>query len=199
MITTVTGGTVSVEDGVKASEDYAPARKVRVDLNFAVPEGGSAAPVLDAVSILANEKVDQLLRRIVMRVQPGQVALPGEEAQTPPKTRAKKADAPKEAAPPADDAAAIVDDDLTSSAAPADPSAVVDDDLTSSAPVVSISDADLNAAVQKKNGELKQPPLIRALIGSFSPDPTKAFQLAQIPQAQRQDFLDKLAALTAPA
>lgn len=59
-----------------------------------------------------------------------------------------------------------------------------------------ITDADLNAAVQKKNGELGDPPKIRNLIGSFNPDQTKPFQLRQIPAAQRQGFLDKLAALT---
>ncbi len=222
MITTVTGGVVSVEDGTKAAEEYSPARKVRVELHFAVPEGGSAAPVLDAVSTLAAEKVDQLLgRRAAPLSASSTVTLPGSESQDPPKTRTrrtaaqiaadealKKADPAVDPTLPLDDPSAVGDEDIfVSTAQPedpaggfaADPSAIVEDDLTTAGPVTTITDDDLNAAVQKRNAELKAPPVIRELIGSFAPDRSKPFSLSQIPQAQRQDFLDKLAALSAPA
>lgn len=58
-----------------------------------------------------------------------------------------------------------------------------------------VNDADLASAVTKKNGEINNPDAIRELIGSYNPDPTKPFQLRQVPADKRQEFLGKLAAL----
>lgn len=62
-----------------------------------------------------------------------------------------------------------------------------------------ITDADLNSAVQKKNAEIKNPNAIRALIGTYNPDPKSAFQLRQIPADKRGEFIAKLNALTKAA
>jgi len=58
----ITGGIVSVEDGTKKSEEFAPARKVRVELHFDVPEGTDEGHrMLDSVAALADAKVKELL------------------------------------------------------------------------------------------------------------------------------------------
>lgn len=58
-----------------------------------------------------------------------------------------------------------------------------------------ITDAALNAAVQRKNAELGDPEAIRGVIKQYNPDPTKAFQLREIPQDKRADFITKLGGL----
>lgn len=58
-----------------------------------------------------------------------------------------------------------------------------------------ITDADLNAAVQRKNADLAAPDIIRKLIATYNPDPKQVFQLRQIPAEKRAEFLTKLAAL----
>lgn len=81
-----------------------------------------------------------------------------------------------------------------------DPAAIGDEwDVQPEAPATAVTDADLNSAVQKKNGELEAPNLIRELIGSYNPDKTKPFQLRQIPAEKRAEFLNKLGALKKPA
>ena len=60
-MSTVTGGVVSIEDGLKKPEEYAPARKVRVELHFDVAEDLDAQAVIRAVSDLAQEEVTRQL------------------------------------------------------------------------------------------------------------------------------------------
>ena len=50
----ITSGIVSIEDGTKKTEEYAPARKVRVELHFDVPEGHNGQKYLDAATTMAN-------------------------------------------------------------------------------------------------------------------------------------------------
>lgn len=64
----ILSGTVSIEDGVKSKEEYAPARKVRVELTFSVPEGSDGQPFLDTTARLADAKVRELLGRAVLAV-----------------------------------------------------------------------------------------------------------------------------------
>jgi len=52
----ITNGTVVIEDGIKAAEEFAPARKVRVELSFDYDD-------LDRVSALAQAKVNEMLGR----------------------------------------------------------------------------------------------------------------------------------------
>lgn len=235
----VSGGLVSVEDGIKAAEEYAPARKVRIELKFDVAEGADGAEALDIVLDMANARLDQQLGR---KPRTGRVvevggSRPGDnpstqgtaeaavdEANAGKRTRRTKAQieadnaaaAARTADPaaitddavPQSDPAAIQDDATTSEPTgsaggeqtSADPAAIEDWDVPAE-PVSNVTDADLNAAVQKRNGELQAtlgdaaPPKIRALIGSFNPDPTKPFNLRQIPADQRPAFLEKLKAL----
>jgi hypothetical protein len=68
MVNVVTGGVVSIEDGKKAAEEYAPARKVRVELHFSVPEGCDSEEFLDYTAEVADALVQELLGRQPPRV-----------------------------------------------------------------------------------------------------------------------------------
>ena len=65
MASVITGGTVSVEDCKKhegyPDPQFAPTRKVRVELIFAVPEGQDGKPYLDATAAEADAKVAEML------------------------------------------------------------------------------------------------------------------------------------------
>lgn len=190
----ITSGRVVVEDGTKAAEEYAPARKVCVELFFAVEDGNDAPNMLRLAAKLADDQVSQLLGR---RPTP---AVAADEAQPAPvKTRGKKAEAKVET-PPADDPASFLDDSAAEVPA-VDPAAIdFSEEVPAEEPAVvedakPITDADLNSALSKKNGEINDAPRIRKLIAEFNPDPTKPFSIAQMPAAKRPEFLTKLAAL----
>lgn len=167
----ITGGIVRYEDGIKAAEEYAPARKAAVELRFDIPEGQDTDEAISTVLALATAKVYELLG-----------------------TTPKKAAAPKKAATAAkvpdlgqgtaEDKAATVE---VKAEAKADPAAIEEE-----VPAKEISDSLLNEKVQAKNAVLGDPVKIRTLISTFNPDPTQHFVLREIPQSQRQSFLDKL-------
>lgn len=208
--TSISGGLVSVEDGTKSAIEYQPPRKVRVELRFDVAEGQDATAILGGVASLAQAKVAELL---------GQTALSNvttiTSAATAPKTR-KGGRADMIVDPPAEAGASTSAQPSQASAntSPASdeipglggdtpvaekPAADSLDDImglgATPEPVKEITDADLNAAVQKKNGELQSPPLIRDLIIKFQPDPSKPPLLANVAQAQRAQFLAELTTL----
>lgn len=216
MTNVLTGGIVSVEDGTKKSEEYAPPRKVRVELHFTLPEGtADGQTFLDAVAAQADAKVRELLGqkptaitapqvaalvadKITPRRGPGRpTAATAERAITDKDKLAEAAgvgapvagkDAPKPETKP--DPAAIVDDETI---------AVVEEDpfsVPAAEDIKPISDEELNSLVGKKHATLQKPPLIRDLVGTFKPEGwTKQFTIRDIPQAQRPDFLKKLSEL----
>lgn len=57
----ICGGMIYVEDGVKKTEEYAPARKVHVELAFDVDPGQDADELIYQVAERANAKVSELL------------------------------------------------------------------------------------------------------------------------------------------
>ena len=61
-MTVITHGSVSVEDGIRKSDELAPARRVRVELHFDNADGDDVEAALDEVSRIANERVKMLLR-----------------------------------------------------------------------------------------------------------------------------------------
>ncbi len=203
MTVDITGGRVSIEDGTKSAEEYAPARKVQVEIAF---DGGEEA--LDVALEMAETKIDQYLNR-APRVQ--KAAITGSDAPVSTRTRRTKEQI---AADNAAKAAAVdpisvledpeVQDHIEQNKATAVPVAADPADDWSSdpepvAPAVATTDADLNSATQKRNEDLGQPTLIRELIATFNPDATQAFQLKMIPAARRQEYLTKLAALKKPS
>lgn len=101
-------------------------------------------------------------------------------------------------------AAATSEDDLpplgvAGVTSPAQPNASFSlDDLAVEPEVREISVQEMNNAAAKKMQGSKDPELskkILAIIRSFNPDPAKSFQAKDIPQNQRQVFLDKLEVL----
>ena len=218
----VTSGLVSVEDGIKRAEEYAPPRKVRVELSFSVSEGETYEGIFDTVSNAASNRVAALLG-----VSPVALATVGgtETPASPPAEAPKRRGRPPKAdgassngsaggGQTSADPAAIEDPTGGAGGDPAtihlpdesgDPASVGGDDpaaIDFDAPIEPeteeadpVTDADLNSAVQKKNADLQDPPAIRKLIASYNPDPTQVFQLRQIPADKRREFLNKLAGL----
>lgn len=243
--TGITGGLVSVEDGIKKAEEYAPPRKVRVELHFEVPEGADATEFLGTVSARADNQVKALLgQKIVATATSASQKLAGGDAKPvsemtdkdrkaaeagvlvveepkkpegikrgPARPAAAKKDEPaslprgglmgemENGKVPAMKSAQIDLEDLTGPTP--QPEAKVeppdDDELFSSSPVTEVTDQQLTDAVTDRNKDLggKARVNIRTLIGSFNPDPTRAFTIKEIAQAQRGDFLEKLKTIEA--
>jgi len=215
----ITNGTVTIEDGTKAKEEYAPARKVSVTIVFSVPEGVTESAqskiYLDTAASMANAKVNELLgrsgtARALVKVEPAKEpatsGAPAAETPTagapsgkkkPAKEPAKtKADLAKEAGLPTTDTVhkAPVQLDIEEDLNP--PEDDLGDLIDAPAP---ITDAEIAKAAQMKNALQKQkdpnwqPQKLRDLITTYAgPAPKK---LTDIPAAKRQEFLDKLKAL----
>lgn len=178
---------VSIEDGVKLGDQYAPARKVKVELHSDVAEGEDADSVLDMVGRKASAKVDELLGRTAKaepkKAEPKKAAAakvidvpgkPGDEALF-----VEQAPAPTKAAP----VKVVVD-------APAEADPMAEFEVV---PVENMDDATLMTFVTKKNGSKPGlAPAIRDVIAGFNPDPAKAFRATDIPQNQRKEFLARL-------
>lgn len=212
----ITGGTISYEHGVKGAQDYEPPKKAKVELRFDIAEDLKAdAEAVEAyvakVADAAKAKVYEMLggtapAKAAVRAKPVPTPeqLANDAAVQPhpsvPKGKTKKdleaeqnaaLKAHAEANKPKPDPASMEDLATVPPAAKAvDPM----DELTTVA-ADPISDATLNKAVQVKHQETGDAVAIRAVISTFNPDPAKQFTLAQIPQAERQTFLDKLAEL----
>lgn len=203
---------VFVEDGTKAKEEYGVNRKVNVTLSSDIDDFDRVEEITERLSSLANRQVSQLLGRTSppdLKVVGGTQA-PGSDPAAIGDEPAKPTRKRRTAAEIAADAA------LAKAAHPKDPSAIDDDpgdgspdpaDLLPSEddfniepegeePAEEITDAALNAAVQRKNIEIGDPEAIRGVIKLYNPDPTKAFQLREIPADKRADFITKLGGLT---
>lgn len=210
ILTTVTGGTVFVEDGVKSKEEYAPARKVAVTLNFAVPENASAQTFLDAAATLADAKVKELLGRAATAkpVPPASAATPlaaapspapGKTETAPAKPKAAKSEKPAKAEKTKADLEAEM---LAAASSPAPAPTVEDEDpladlLGDTAPAP-VTDKDLSAAAIAKAEKMKsvagwEPKKIRMLVEKFAGKAGSKFH--EIPADKRHDFLKELEAL----
>lgn len=212
MILNITGGIVSVEDGVKKAEEFAPARKVRVELHFDVPEDGDAQARVSQVAAMADAQVKSLLGQKTLLPQAAglpkvtevpltdkeklalQAGVLDEKHKRGPGRPAKKDETT--ALPPAQIKAPVQTDleDFTIPAEEPKAETKQDDDELLSAPATEITDQQLTDAVtdHNKKHDGKARVGIRTLIGTYNPDPTKAFMLSQIKQEHRQEFLTKL-------
>lgn len=215
----ISGGRVQIEDGTKAKEEYAPARKVIVELRFEVPEGGDGSAMLDSVALQADNKLRQLLDRpTIARVAPAadiaisaiaaiaaekpKVAKPKAPAASK-ATEKTKAELAKELGLPTTDTVHKAPEAaLGEPEAPAAPVQTdIEDELESlgiAAPAP-ITDKELGDAASKKMAELKtkhgekfDPTAIRSLLTSYYEGGTR---IASIPVAKRPEFLAKLSEL----
>jgi hypothetical protein len=197
----ITNGSITIEDGLKAAEEYAPARKVSVTLAFANDD-----PLVDALAAaaeVANAKVTEMLGR--PKATPAMRKAPA--AGTAHSVIAKKADKDKtkddlarEMGLPTTGGEGLLDETPAPSkpaAAPKPDTNELDDIMGADAPAP-VTDAELAHAAQKKNATEKEsnktwaPAKIRDLVTEFA---GAGKQLRDIPAEKRQAFLVKLEAL----
>lgn len=200
-MTVISGGLVVYEDGVKAAEEYAPAKKARVELRFDVPEDATDGEQrLDTVIELTQRKVAEMLGKAKPTAATPKVdSKKADDAKAAYAAKAADAsvvEAPAEEKPKttrrkAKDAEVTVEEVKPEPAKAADPSDMSEFDV----PAADISDADLNSATIKKNAAMKDPVKIRSLIAKFNPNPEKTFTLREIAQSQRKSYLEQLEAL----
>lgn len=192
----ITGGTVSVEDGTKKAEEYAPPRKVRVELHFDTGnEPGNPEVILSNVGQIASDQVAKLLGQKAEakpEYAPTQVirTLEPPATEKPKRTRKTAADKTEGQASTTDPLAGMGDAPQTGPVQEmieGDPLA----DLMGDAAPAEVTDADLNAAAQVRLRAGVTPPMIREYVATFG-----VRVLAEIPQEKRQQFLDGLSKLS---
>lgn len=190
----ITGGVVSVEDGTKKAEEYAPPRKVRVELHFDT-QGDETIHDIARVGQIASEEVAKLLGQTVTakpEYAPTQVlrTLEPPATEKPKRTRKTAADKTEGQASTTDPLAGMGDAPQTGPVQEmieGDPLA----DLMGDAAPAEVTDADLNAAAQVRLRAGVTPPMIREYVATFG-----VRVLAEIPQEKRQQFLDGLSKLS---
>lgn len=196
----ITNGMVSVEDGKKAIEEYAPARKVRVDLFFSVDEGADEKAVLHDAFALADSQVKSALGQKAAAkgsVDTAQAAVVGEAAADKPKPGRRKAAAAAEALPPVDD---FPIEGAAPTAKPTTDETILDDSVLGvepAAPKVDISDKALYDFVVATNAKLKKPKEITEIITKFCPNDGVPPSLKRVPEAKRVEFLEAVKAFAA--
>lgn len=203
----ITNGSVTIEDGVKAAEEYAPARKVSVNIVFSVPEGDDGEEHVTKAGDLADHHVKRLLGKATTAPAKASAARKAPVADKAPATP------PAEKVVTKADLEAALLEDLGGAPEPEAPKAkpkVADKPKPAPAPAEDlgdilgedapkpVTDAELAAAAQKKNATQKEkdpswaPAKIRDLVAEYA---GAGKQLRDIPAAQRAVFLEKLEAL----
>lgn len=208
MTSPVSGGLVSIEDGDKKSEEYAPARKVRVELKFDIEPGIDGQDRLEVVAAIADAQVNTLLKRpgakslykgvtdqnsaqqeaAIKEGSPAKVEKPIKALKAP---KGEKSDKEKLA-----EAAGVAGADTTIINSPA--RAPVEDELDGflnggEAAAEPISDKSMLDAIKAVNTSAKMAPRIKEVIFAFCPREDKAgFRVSDIAQEHRPRFLEKL-------
>lgn len=193
---TISGGLVSIEDGTKKAEDYAPARKVRVELKFDVPEGSDEFQrIIDDVARIANNKVEELLGRkaaveieVVEPPKKSGKPKPKEVVVSVPVSDTKAADEAKAAY-----AAKCAAEEAAAKSKPDELDELLGDSGLAPEP---ISDKQLLDAIKAVNTNPAMIQRIKETVKAFCPREDKAgFRVADIAQEHRQMFIDKLQGL----
>lgn len=183
--------TVLFANGVKR-EEYGPVKRAEVTITAAVADGEDGGLVLDLLSQQAMAKVAFMLdapKPATLATRPAQAA----EDVAPPKRRGR---------PPKDQFSGQVAQSASETegtSAPAAPAPVetsaAGEEWEASAPVV--TDQELLQATSAKAQALGNREPVKDLISTFNPGgPGTVFKVQDIPNEQRRDYLDKLAALT---
>jgi hypothetical protein len=176
----IVSGTVSVENGVKGAGDYVPAKKVRVELSFAVAEGEDGISILDRIAGQAEAKVAQMLglKTEVVKTVETEVQL---ELGLTPKPAPKPTPEPRFTAAP--------------KLAPEPKPTPAPKPKTADDP---ISDHDLVKSISQRNAVINNPAGITELIMKYTEQFPREQRVARnIPRIHRQSFLDELKNLTA--
>tara|TARA_R110000822_G_scaffold55096_1_gene140382 strand:- start:408 stop:989 length:582 start_codon:yes stop_codon:yes gene_type:complete len=185
---------VTIEDGVKKSEDYAPARKASVTLHGEIPEGREAEEVINIVSGLASRKVYEIIHN---KIATGAIAAskvvsppPADEPAAPVASDKDKleAEAVKAVGGTGKFPAAAKAKPKAKAKAKAKPEPEEDGDEE-------ITDLDLSTAITKKNSSLGKPQEISALLVKYEGRPAPK-SVRDIVKDRRAEFLVELDALT---
>lgn len=188
----ITGGSVVIEDGKKGAEQFDPARKVKVELHFSVPEEAQAQAEhaiawLDNVSNLAQAKVDELIKKTKISA-----AVIANVAQAP--VKAAGAVKAEEATKPVVEAAPANPTVVAAPASTSLPGVATKDPGVAAATV--ISDQDLYKRTTEVQSKTKSAGKITALVKKHTADlPKERQRVTFIPQENRQAYLDDLQAL----
>ena len=195
---------VTFENGVKR-EEYGPTKKAAVTISAAVAENEDGALVLAAISHFALTGVANLLaapkpetETASTVVVPAGSPVAEATASEPPKLRTRRT---KEQIA-ADEAAKTTGAEPAAGApaieAPTAETQAPSEDEWETAEAAEITDQQLLTATSARAQAINGREPILKLIGTFSTRTEgPAFKVQEIPQNQRQDYLDKLAALTA--
>ena len=195
----IAGGSVTYGRTVKPA-DY-ESKKVEVTLSFGLDEGEDA----DVMAALVIEKARRLAEDVIAGRKPAtpvtKTALENINAQKA--TAAASLNAADKAAtkvkPPKASGTKPAEKPAEPVTPPAEPAKDEWDTETAAEPAKTITDTDLHQACSRKVADLKKvhegaaPGMIRKLIGEYFKDEERVGkQLKDIPQEERQDFLDEL-------
>ena len=195
---------VTFGNGIKR-EEYGPVKRAEVTIAAAIGAGEDYGVVLDLISSQAIAKVAFLLNaprpETAVSVAAAEPALPGE-----PPARRKPGPKPKDAAAlpePEKEPAAVTEGQVAPSTTQPGTSVApqADEEWTAAPTEADISDKQLQETTSAKStalgGDDAHRALIKQLILSFSTRTDgPPFKVQEIPQAQRRDYLTKLAAIT---
>lgn len=197
----ITKGTVSIEDGKKATEEFAPARKVRVELTFDV-DGEKGFDALNYIAEKVDAKVKEMLgqKQASVAAQAATNVADGIAAAAEPSKKPIRKKA--EVLPPVDNFP------LDGQAAKAnEPSAdetglddgILGNELASAAGAmpekpVDVSDKALYDFVVATNAKVKKPKEITALISKYCPADGVPPSLKRVPEAKRVAFINEVKA-----
>lgn len=207
MTSPISGGLVSIEDGDKKTEEYAPARKVRVELKFDAEPGIDGQNRLEVVAAIADAQVNKLLGRKMIAALKQTIAdvtattltekltiIPAEKlAKSPKAPKGEKSDKEKLA-----EAAGVAGADTTIiNPEPQKQPAVEQDEfealLNEGLPIAEVTDKQLIEGCQKMNVNPHMAPRIKEVMLAFCPREDKAgFKITDIAKEHRPRFLEKL-------
>jgi hypothetical protein len=193
----INGGRVVFSRSVQPAQYES--KKAEVELTFIIPEGNDPADtsMLDQAMALAQAKALEAVGlkkvpQVAAPVQKPAQEAPAEPAKVAP-VEAEKPPATKEQAAAAMNARegkpVVVMPAISSGGERVSPEDEEDPDLMSAAETVEITDAVMKHACSERNAAIKAPQKIKAVIAEFVKFPKGC---ADIPQNQRQAFLDKL-------
>lgn len=208
----ITGGKIYYSQTRQAAQ-FEP-KKAEVELSFIVGEGEKFEDIAKLAEDFAINKVQEMIGAIAapaVRAVKLVTPKPAVDTTTPPPANSKEAYAAKEANVKKD-AAAAPKTSVPKAGPKADKPAIStgeervdpadvgtsDDDLLGVVETVTIpaaktiTDQDISSAITKVNQVINNPVALRALVATFV-DPPKGSR--DIPQEQRQAFLDKLNAM----
>lgn len=221
----ITGGTICIEDGLKAKEEFAPARKVKVELTFSVPEGENGKAYMEGVTRVCDTKVREMLGKAPATATAvvAPVAAAGEAAKVETPAAKKKREAAEakalEAAKPERTKADLereaglpvtvtvtgkTDEELLEDeptiTANGKPAAEEDDlgDLLGEAAPAPITDLELGKAAQDKNAKMKAElgeKWAPAKIRDLIAKASDGKRINDIPVAKRAQFLKDIEAI----